>query len=200
VEIESPLLGEAGALAVTASLAVAEWAIGRAAKVDELEAALLPLAAQGDGRLSLVPLADGTMVIDDSYNANPASMQASLRAAADVAAREKRRLVVVLGEMRELGAVSSHEHDQLGQSVARSGAALVIGVGGDAERVTRAAAGAGKSACFAKNAEEAAALALSHVLPGDVVLVKGSRGVATEKVVRALVAARGAAPGAGGAA
>jgi UDP-N-acetylmuramoyl-tripeptide--D-alanyl-D-alanine ligase len=184
---------------VTASLAVAEWAIGRAAKAEELEAALSPLAAQDDGRLSLVPLADGSLVIDDSYNANPASMQASLRAAVDVAAREKRRLVVVLGEMRELGPVSQEEHDQLGQSVARLDVAEVIGVGGDAERVTRAAAGAGKSACFAKNAEEAAAAVLSRVLPGDVVLVKGSRGVATEKVVRALCAARGVAR-AGGAA
>ena len=200
VEIESPLLGEAGALAVTASLAVAEWAVGRAAKAEELEAALSPLATQGDGRLSLVPLADGTLVIDDSYNANPASMVASLRAAADVAAREGRRLVVVLGEMRELGAVSAEEHDQLGESVARSGAAEVIGVGGDAERVTRAAARAGKKVCFAKNAEEAAAAVLSRVLPGDVVLVKGSRGVATETVVRALVAARGAASRVGGAA
>jgi UDP-N-acetylmuramoyl-tripeptide--D-alanyl-D-alanine ligase len=200
VEIESPLLGEAGALAVTASLAVAEWAIGRAAKAEELEAALSPLAAQDDGRLSLVPLADGTLVIDDSYNANPASMQASLRAAVDIAAREKRRLVVVLGEMRELGPVSPREHDLLGQSVARLEVAEVIGVGGEAERVTRAAAGAGKSACFAKNAEEAAAAVLSRVLPGDVVLVKGSRGVATEKVVRALSLSRGAASRAGGAA
>jgi UDP-N-acetylmuramoyl-tripeptide--D-alanyl-D-alanine ligase len=184
---------------VTASVAVAEWAIGRAARTDELEGALAPLATQGDGRLSLVSLADGTLVIDDSYNANPASMEASLRAASDIASREKRRLVVVLGEMRELGVVSAAEHDKLGQWVARLDVAEVIGVGGEAERVTRAAAAAGKSACFVAEAEGAASAVLSRVLPGDIVLVKGSRGVATEKVVRALLAARGAAR-AGGAA
>jgi UDP-N-acetylmuramoyl-tripeptide--D-alanyl-D-alanine ligase len=200
LEIESPLLGEAGALAVAASLAVAEWALGRAAEVAELQSALSPLAAAEDGRLSLVALADGTLVIDDSYNANPASMEASLRAATGVAARERRRLVVVLGEMRELGAMSMREHDHLGEVVARTEAAEVICVGGDAERVTREAARAGKSAWFALDAEQAIGTVLSRVVPGDVVLVKGSRGVATEKIVRALEKARGrAARGGGGA-
>ena len=147
-----------------------------------------------------VPLGDGTLVIDDSYNANPASMDASLRAACEVAAREKRRLVVVLGEMRELGAMSTREHDKLGQVVARADVAEVIGVGGEAERVTREAARAGKSAWFAFDAEQAIGTVLSRVLPGDVVLVKGSRGVATEKIVRALVQARGRAAAQGGAA
>ena len=200
LEVDSPLLGEAGALAVTASLAVAEWVTTRAATVDELRAALSPRAHEVDGRLSLVPLADGTLVIDDSYNANPASMEASLRAACDVAAREKRRLVVVLGEMRELGEMSTREHDKLGQLVARADVGEVISVGGEAERVTREVARAGKSAWFALDAEQAVGTVLSRVLPGDVVLVKGSRGVATEKIVRALVEARGRAPNGGGAA
>ncbi|HMJ51519.1 MAG TPA: UDP-N-acetylmuramoyl-tripeptide--D-alanyl-D-alanine ligase [Polyangiaceae bacterium] len=200
LEVDSPLLGEAGALAIAASLAVAEWAIGRAASVEEVQAALSPLAEEDDGRLSLLPLADGTLVIDDSYNANPASMGASLRAACDVAKRENRRLVVVLGEMRELGAMSTAEHEKLGQIVARAIVAEVISVGGEAERVTREAARAGKTAWFALDAEQAIGTVLSRVLPGDVVLVKGSRGVATEKIVRALVEARGRVPRGGGAA
>ena len=200
VEVDSPLLGEAGALAVAGSLAVAEWAVGRAAKIDELRAALSPLADAGDGRLSVVPLADGTLVIDDSYNANPASMEASLRAACDVAESEKRRLVVVLGEMRELGPMSTREHDKIGELVARADVSEVIGVGGEAERITRQAARAGKSAWFALDAEQAIGTVLSRVLARDVVLVKGSRGVATEKIVRALIEARGRAPRAGGAA
>jgi UDP-N-acetylmuramoyl-tripeptide--D-alanyl-D-alanine ligase len=200
LEVDSPLLGKAGALAVAASLAVAEWATGRAAQVDEVRAALAPFAEEGDGRLSVVTLADGTVVIDDSYNANPASMEASLRAAGDVAEREKRRLVVVLGEMRELGPLSTREHDKLGQLVACTDAAEVIGVGGEAERVTREAARAGKSAWFALDADQASGTVLSRVLAGDVVLIKGSRGVATEKIVRALVQARGRAPRGGGAA
>jgi UDP-N-acetylmuramoyl-tripeptide--D-alanyl-D-alanine ligase len=200
LEVDSPLLGEAGALAVAASLAVTEWITRRALTVAELEVALSALAEQRDGRLSLVLLSDGTVVIDDSYNANPASMAASLRAACDVAARDNRRLVVVLGEMRELGAMSIGEHDKLGQAVASTDAAEVIGVGGEAERITREAARAGKSASFADNAAQAIDTVLSRVLPGDVVLVKGSRGVATEKIVSALVEARGRAPHGGGAA
>ena len=200
VEGDSPLLGEAGALAVAASVAVAAWAIGRPPTAEELHGALAPLAASSDGRLSLVRLRDDTLVIDDSYNANPASMEAALRAALDVATREKRRLVVVLGEMRELGSVSAREHDTLGELVARADVAEVISVGGEAERITRAAARAGKSAWFALDAEQAIATVLSRVLPGDIVLVKGSRGVATDKIVRALVEARGLAPRAGGAA
>jgi UDP-N-acetylmuramoyl-tripeptide--D-alanyl-D-alanine ligase len=200
VEVDSPLLGDAGALAVAASLAVAEWAVGRAATKNELDAALAPFAADNEGRLSPVLLADGTLVIDDSYNANPASMEASLRAACDVAAREKRRLVVVLGEMRELGPSSTREHDKLGELVARADVGEVISVAGEAERVTREAARAGKSAWFALDAEQAIGTVLSRVLPGDVVLVKGSRGVATEKIVRALIEARGRAPGKGDAA
>jgi UDP-N-acetylmuramoyl-tripeptide--D-alanyl-D-alanine ligase len=198
VELDSPLLGEAGALAVAASLAVTEWAAGRDVTRKELDAALPLLAAESDGRLSPVLLADGTLVIDDSYNANPASMEASLRTACEVAAREKRRLVVVLGEMRELGPMSTREHDKLGALVARTDVAEVIGVGGEAERVTREAARAGKSAWFALDAEQAVGTVLSRVLPGDVVLVKGSRGVATEKIVRALAESRGRAPHPGG--
>jgi UDP-N-acetylmuramoyl-tripeptide--D-alanyl-D-alanine ligase len=198
VEVDSPLLGEAGALAIAASLAVAEWAAGRDVTSKELDAALPLLARESDGRLSPVLLADGTLVIDDSYNANPASMETSLRAACEVAAREKRRLVLVLGEMRELGPVSTREHDKLGALVARTDVAEVIGVGGEAERVTREAARAGKSAWFALDAEQAVGTVLSRVLPGDVVLVKGSRGVATEKIVRALAESRGRAPHPGG--
>jgi len=198
LEVDSPLLGEAGALAIAASLAVAEWVAGREVTTKELDAALPSLAAESDGRLMPVLLADGTLVIDDSYNANPASMEASLRAACEVAAREKRRLVVVLGEMRELGPMSAREHDKLGVLVARTDVAEVIGVGGEAERVTREAARAGKSASFALDAEQAVGTVLSRVLPGDVVLVKGSRGVATEKIVRALAQSRGRAPHPGG--
>jgi UDP-N-acetylmuramoyl-tripeptide--D-alanyl-D-alanine ligase len=200
VEVDSPLLGEAGALAVAASLAVAEWAIGRSATNVELDLALSPFAAENDGRLSPVPLADGTLVIDDTYNANPASMEASLRAACDVALREKRRLVLVLGEMRELGPMSTSEHDKLGELVAGTDVAEVIAVGGEAERITRQAARAGKNAWFALDAEQAIGTVLSRVMPGDVVLVKGSRGVATEKIVRALIEARGRAGTRGGAA
>jgi UDP-N-acetylmuramyl pentapeptide synthase len=142
-----------------------------------------------------VPLADGTLIIDDSYNANPASMRSSIATAAELAAGQRRRLVLVLGEMRELGPRSAREHAALGRSLQSIDNVLVIGIGGDAERIIDEAARAGKSAFFA--ADDAAAVdpVLAHTRPGDIVLVKGSRGVATEKIVQALAGARGRAAG-----
>ena len=119
IEAQSPLLGDAGALAVAASLAVAEWILSRPLEQAELEAALADLVAGGEGRLSPVTLADGTLVIDDSYNANPASMRSSVLTAAELARHDGRRLILVLGEMRELGGVSASEHEALGRLVAQ---------------------------------------------------------------------------------
>jgi UDP-N-acetylmuramoyl-tripeptide--D-alanyl-D-alanine ligase len=198
IEVLSPLLGDAGALAVAASLAVVEALLARKLEGPELSAALAGLGAGGEGRLAPVALADGTLVIDDSYNANPASMRSSVRTAAEVARHDGRRLIVVLGEMRELGSVSGDEHADLGRFVAaHEDVDRVFAVGGDAQLVASEASAAGKLATFAADAEEAAHAVLGAVLAGDLVLVKGSRGVATEKVVRALVAQRGLA-GAGG--
>lgn len=196
IEARSPLLGDAGALAVAASLAVAEWVLNRPLDQAALEAALADLGAGGEGRLVPIALIDGTLVIDDSYNANPASMRSSVLTAAEMAHHDGRRLILVLGEMRELGALSPGEHEALGQEVALQNVAHVFAVGGDAVHIARAATDRGKSATFASNAEQAVDAVLASVAAGDLVLVKGSRGIATEKIVRALVADRGrAAPG-----
>jgi UDP-N-acetylmuramoyl-tripeptide--D-alanyl-D-alanine ligase len=127
------------------------------------------------------------MLIDDSYNANPASSAASIRAAAEIARAANRRLVLVLGEMRELGRESARGHALVGDAAGTSGAAEVIAVAGDAIRIAERAAIAGAHATFAESADDAAEAALRLVLPDDVVLVKGSRAVATEKVARALI-------------
>jgi UDP-N-acetylmuramoyl-tripeptide--D-alanyl-D-alanine ligase len=196
VEVDSPLLGDAGALAVAASLAAAEWLIQRPMRTEELRTALAEVLSGGEGRLSLVPLADGTLVIDDSYNANPASMRSSVVTAAELAAHEKRRLLLVLGEMRELGAASKVEHDELGRWIAGYEVAHLVGVGGDAEGIASVLRRYGKNASFAADAEEATVAVLARVEAGDVVLVKGSRSVATERIVRALVEDRGLSPNA----
>jgi UDP-N-acetylmuramoyl-tripeptide--D-alanyl-D-alanine ligase len=127
------------------------------------------------------------LVIDDTYNANPASMRASIAAAAELAQQEKRRLVLVLGEMRELGDTSTSEHEALGKVALGAAPAVVLGVSGAARSVIDVVRRANVAAAFAPSSDVAAGLALDVVRPGDVVLVKGSRGVATEKVVAALV-------------
>jgi UDP-N-acetylmuramoyl-tripeptide--D-alanyl-D-alanine ligase len=190
IALDVPLLGEAGAYAALAAVAV-------------LDALSLPLpsgaalsAALGragePGRLQAHQLGDGTVVLDDAYNANPASVRSSLRAASEVAVNRSARLVLVLGEMRELGALAKREHIELGAAIGESGAALLIAVGGDAQLYVDPARAAGVDACFAADAEAALVEARSRVKPGDVVLVKASRGVRAERVVQGLLE-RGAA-------
>jgi UDP-N-acetylmuramoyl-tripeptide--D-alanyl-D-alanine ligase len=191
LDIESPLLGDAGALAVAASIAVVEWLVDRTMTQDEVRSALAGLAAGGEGRLSPIQLSDGTLLIDDSYNANPASMRSSIGVAVELAKEGSRRVVLVLGEMRELGALSPSEHEALGRFAAEHDVAHVIGVGGDARLVAGAVAKAGKDAVFVEGAAQAVDVVVSRVAPGDVVLVKGSRSIGTERVVRALEEARG---------
>jgi UDP-N-acetylmuramoyl-tripeptide--D-alanyl-D-alanine ligase len=188
--LDVPLLGEAGAYAALAAVAV-------------LDALSLPLPAAAalsralesagePGRLQAHRLSDGTLVLDDAYNANPASARSSLRAASEVAASRHARLVLVLGEMRELGAVAKREHAELGAAIGQSGAALLIAVGGYARLYVDPARAAGMDACFADDAEAALVAVRSRVKPGDVVLVKASRGVRAERVVEGLLE-RGAA-------
>jgi UDP-N-acetylmuramoyl-tripeptide--D-alanyl-D-alanine ligase len=194
-ELITPLLGEAGALACAAAVAVVEELSGRTFSGDELTAALAAAEIGASaGRLAARVLPDGLAIVDDSYNANPASSCASIRAATELARADGRRLLLVLGEMRELGAHGAEGHDEVGRAAAASGAALVLAIGGEARRIAAAAAAAGVRALFVESAAEAVPLVLAEADSRDLILVKGSRGVATERVVRALVAAREATP------
>ncbi len=154
-----------------------------------------------EGRLHPVRLADGTLVLDDTYNANPASMRSSVEAAAAIARDEGGRLVLVLGEMRELGSNAQAEHEALGRFLAAIPAVFVLGIGGAAEHLASAARQVGKRAEFAQDVARATECLSSAMRPGDVVLVKGSRGVRTEGVVTYLVtrSSSGAHAGPGGA-
>lgn len=196
IELTTPLLGEAGALACAAAILAAESALGEPVSGSiATEAFAVADVGAGAGRLVPRVLPDGLMLIDDSYNANPASSCASIRAASEIARAASRRLILVLGEMRELGAESARGHERVGVAAGASGAAEVIAVGGDAIRIAEHAifAGAGR-ATFAESADEAINAALRIVQEDDVVLIKGSRAIATEKVARALADAHGAAP------
>ncbi|WP_437741728.1 UDP-N-acetylmuramoyl-tripeptide--D-alanyl-D-alanine ligase [Sorangium sp. So ce1504] len=196
LELVVPLLGEAGALAAAAAVAVVDEAVGEPLSTERAARAAAGLAPPGDGRLSVRELPDGTVVIDDSYNANPLSMRSSLRTAVEVAEALGKRLVLLLGEMRELGALAAAEHDALGEQVGAARPAALIAVGGEAARIARAAEAAGVRAWFAVDADAAAARAQEIVERGDLVLVKGSRGIRMERIVNALVisAGRGASP------
>ncbi len=198
---ESPLLGEAGALATAAAIAVVGLTLGAA-----LDSAICAEAfarvdvGAGAGRLVPRVLAGDLAVIDDTYNANPASTCASIRAAAEIAHATGRRLLLVLGEMRELGALSASGHDDVGRAAAASGAADVFSVGGgEAHRITARAVEGGVRAAHTPRVEDVSLLVQRAARPGDLVLVKGSRSIGTERVISALAEPR-AGDGAEGAA
>lgn len=135
--------------------------------------------------------ADGLVVINDAYNANPASMAAALAALRSVGASTGRRTVAVLGEMRELGAESHDAHRRLGELVANDGIDVLVCVGAAADPIAAgaAAAGAGLTVVRTDGRDEATAWVRHNVSAGDVVLVKASRGVALEQLVEALMSA-----------
>jgi UDP-N-acetylmuramoyl-tripeptide--D-alanyl-D-alanine ligase len=133
-------------------------------------------------------------LLDDTYNANPPSLAAALDTA--LAHRGDRRLVVVLGDMLELGDATAAAHREAGLRVAAAGAAEFIGLGRHMGEAVEAARAAGLGdALHAATAEDAVAHLLKRLAPGDLVLVKGSRGMRMERVADALVARRGRAAG-----
>jgi UDP-N-acetylmuramoyl-tripeptide--D-alanyl-D-alanine ligase len=130
-----------------------------------------------------IALADGVVVINDCYNANPMSMRAALDELVRTAAG---RRVAVLGEMLELGAAAEQRyHRELGEQAAAAGVALLITVGPRAAWIGDGFAAAGEH-LHAADAPVAAALLRERIAPGDTVLVKGSRGVALECVAEAV--------------
>ena len=130
--------------------------------------------------------AAGFTVVDDSYNSNPLSLISMVRTIAEAGGARKRRIVIA-GEMLELGPEEAQLHREAGQEIARTGVNLLWGVRGLAAEMIAGARAAGLTATrFFKNSEEAAAALLDEVKEGDLILIKGSRGVATDKIVGAL--------------
>ncbi|MGH9969139.1 MAG: UDP-N-acetylmuramoyl-tripeptide--D-alanyl-D-alanine ligase [Pyrinomonadaceae bacterium] len=130
--------------------------------------------------------AGGFTVVDDSYNSNPRSLMSMVRTIAEAGDARKRRIVIA-GEMLELGPEAAQLHREAGQAIAQAGIDVLWGIRGLAADLVAGAREAGLSATrFFNNAEEAAIAVLSEASDGDLILVKGSRGVATDKIVSAL--------------
>jgi UDP-N-acetylmuramoyl-tripeptide--D-alanyl-D-alanine ligase len=126
-------------------------------------------------------------LLDDTYNANPVSVRAALETL--TASAGPRRRVVVLGDMLELGPITEAAHREMGAAVAASGAAEFIGLGRACGVAVEAAREAGLAESHhAATFEDTVALLLKRLVPGDAVLVKGSRGMRMERVVDALLA------------
>src|SRR2546427_7142175 len=137
-------------------------------------------------RGEVLNFAAGFTVVDDSYNSNPRSLLSMVRTLADARDKVQRR-VVVAGEMLELGPESPQMHREAGHEIARLGIDVLWGVRGLANEIVAGARDEGLAATrFFESSDEAAAAVISEVREGDLILVKGSRSVETDKVVEAL--------------
>jgi UDP-N-acetylmuramoyl-tripeptide--D-alanyl-D-alanine ligase len=169
------------------SNALAASAVGTAFSLPPEEIArALSKAQPPKMRGEVFDFAAGFTVIDDSYNSNPRSLLNMVRTMAE-GGRGHKRLVVIAGEMLELGPDEVALHRESGREIAALGIDVLWGVRGLAEEIVFGAREAGlKATKFFDSSDEAATELASEVKAGDLILVKGSRGVATDKIVKAL--------------
>jgi UDP-N-acetylmuramoyl-tripeptide--D-alanyl-D-alanine ligase len=185
VELTTPLIGRPNLGNVLAAAAVAiEFDVPLDA-IAERASRLKPSSHRGE----IVRLANGATVIDDSYNANPTATRRALEV---LAAGGATRRIAVLGEMLELGDSAEALHQEVGRAAAKANLDVLLTVGGPpaaALSASAVAAGLGRDrARHFATSDEAAAAAVALIGPGDLVLVKGSRGVQTDRVVERLKA------------
>ena len=183
-DVHSPLLGVGNLSNVLAAMAVGlQFEVPLPEMVDRASR-LTPAYHRGE----LLRLPGGVTLIDDSYNSSPAALKRALETVA--AARGSARKVAVLGEMLELGGHAERLHRECGRAAAQSGLDLLITVGGPAAAALASesvAAGMPESCVLhVATSQEAADAVLRHVRAGDLVLVKGSRGIGTDRVVERL--------------
>jgi UDP-N-acetylmuramoyl-tripeptide--D-alanyl-D-alanine ligase len=185
VRLELPVPGRHAISNALGALAAASvWGIG-AAEAQSVFRALRTPAMRGE----LLCFTNGAALINDCYNSSPAALHAMIDLLA--ATPNYRRRILAAGEMRELGPASPDFHRRAGGFAARTGKIdWIIGVAGDASEIVEGAVAAGfprAQAKFFASAEEAAKFLEHFVAPGDLLLVKGSRGVKMERVVEALL-------------
>ncbi len=134
--------------------------------------------------------AGAVRILDDTYNANPEAVEAALAILSR--ARGTGRILVVLGDMLELGEIAPVAHRDIGRKAAQLGVAEFVGIGPLARHAVTAARAAGLlEAQHTETVEDAVALLLKRLAPGDCLLVKGSRAMRLERVADALVARLG---------
>jgi UDP-N-acetylmuramoyl-tripeptide--D-alanyl-D-alanine ligase len=188
VTIETPLVGRTNLANVLAAIAVATEFDIPLATIARHARALRPAAHRGE----VVRLSSGITIIDDSYNANPTATTRAIEVLTNAPAA---RHIAILGEMLELGDRSTSLHEDVGRSAARAKVDALLTVGGaPSAAMADAAVAAGLSRASVTHhatSDDAAEQALAILRAGDLVLIKGSRGVKTDRVVERLRAERG---------
>ena len=169
-------LGVSGRHQVGNTLSAAAVGLVAGMELPDVARALADLRLVSTRRMDVFDRADGVTVIDDSYNANPASTAAALHAL--IAIGDGRRRFAVLGYMAELGEQERGGHESVGELAAKLGVDRLIVVGPTAEPIHRGAESVATwkgSSVAVPDQDEAITLLRTELRPGDVVLVKGSR-------------------------
>jgi UDP-N-acetylmuramoyl-tripeptide--D-alanyl-D-alanine ligase len=183
---EAPIrLAVPGRHNVTNALAAAAAAHALGIGLEAMHAGLEAFQPPGM-RMEVTQLPTGVTVLNDAYNANPASMAAAL---STLAASRGRRRLAALGEMRELGSEATAAHRQLGEVAARAALDALFLLGEHAAAVRDGAEAAGMAAeriTLATSHDDLAARLRAFCRTGDLLLLKGSRGAAMEEVLRRL--------------
>ncbi len=185
IEAELPLGGAHNAHNAAAAVALVTAHPNLSVSATDIAAGLAKVEIVG-GRMR----AEGVgpyVVVDDTYNANSASMQAALETLGRRATQQSRRLVAVLGEMRELGGFAEGEHRRVGHAAAKNNVAVLAAFGPDAAPMSETAAADGVTARHEADDSEALFDWLrSQLREGDLILVKGSRGIRMERFIERL--------------
>ncbi len=177
-----------GAHQATNAAAAAAVALAAGLALPDVAASLREVERLSRWRMELTERADGLVVVNDAYNANPDSMRSAVETLAGIGERSGRRTVAVLGEMRELGPDSEAEHRAVGDLAARLGVGTVVVVGDGAAGIADALVAAGHPATHhVRGVAEASAWLRENVVGPDVVLVKASRSGRLEQVARTLL-------------
>ena len=185
--VKLPLHGEHH---VGNALSAAAVALELGATPVEIATRLSELQRRSARRMEVTTRPDGVTILNDSFNANPESMRAGLKALAAMA-REGRRSWAVLGVMGELGEDSVTAHDEIGRLVVRLNIAKLVVIGPEAAAMHQGASQEGswgEESILVPDVGAAAALLHDQLRPGDVVLVKASKAAGLWRVAEALLA------------
>lgn len=189
--VRVPIVGKPACYAVMAALAGVEALLQRRLSVEELQASLLQPNLAPEGRAELLTGPKGVLILNDSYNANPASMRSAVETASELARERGGRLHLVLGEMRELGELSHASHAELGHYLTQHAWSSLFAVGPQmnplVDVVARRLSEAERLVEVHSSSSGIAARLRGRLHPTDVLLVKGSRGVRTETVIAELL-------------
>ncbi|WP_372666954.1 UDP-N-acetylmuramoyl-tripeptide--D-alanyl-D-alanine ligase [Amycolatopsis kentuckyensis] len=189
-DVALPLHGEHH---VSNALAAAAIALELGSSPDEVAARLSAVQRRSARRMEVVTREDGVTILNDSFNANPESMRAGLKALAAMTRDSGRRSWAVLGVMGELGADAVTAHDEIGRLVVRLNIAKLVVIGPEAAAMHQGAhqeGSWGEESALVPDVEAAIALLHDQLRPGDVVLVKASKAAGLWRVAEALLEPR----------